>query len=68
MRYTSILVLLLVFAAPVISGSCSWVGRTAGKVQAKMERKADDVESGYQQGYEQEKAKNAKAEGSSSGQ
>lgn len=45
----------------VIAGltSCSWVGETAGKAHAKIERKTQSVESGYQRGYEEEKAKTA---------
>ena len=42
----------------VVSG-CSWVGRTAGKAQAKIERKATTVEQSYHQGYEEEKEKEA---------
>lgn len=34
---------------------CSWVGRTAGKASAKIERKADAVEQGYKEGYNEEK-------------
>jgi hypothetical protein len=41
----------------VLSGGCSWVGHTAGKAQAKIERKADSLEQGYHKGYEEEKAK-----------
>lgn len=40
-------------------GGCSWMGRTAGKAQAKLERKAQAVEDGYHEGYESEKAKTA---------
>jgi hypothetical protein len=40
-----------------LPAGCSWVGQTAGKAQAKIERKADDLEQGYQKGYEEEKAK-----------
>jgi outer membrane lipopolysaccharide assembly protein LptE/RlpB len=35
--------------------ACSWVGRTAGKAQAKIERKIGSVEHGYSQGYDTEK-------------
>lgn len=38
---------------------CHWVGRTAGKAQAKIERKVDSVERGYDEGYSQEKRKTA---------
>jgi hypothetical protein len=33
------------------------VGQTAGKAQAKLERKADEVEKGYSEGYHREKEK-----------
>lgn len=39
---------------------CSWVGETAGKVSAKMERKSDDIQEGYKKGYKEEKAKEDK--------
>ncbi len=37
--------------------ACSWVGRTAGKAQAKMERKIESVEHGYKEGYASETKK-----------
>jgi hypothetical protein len=37
---------------------CSWVGESAGKIQAKMERKGNALEQGYEEGYEKEKTKN----------
>lgn len=40
-------------------GGCSWMGKTAGKAQAKLERKTQAVEDGYHEGYESEKAKTA---------
>jgi hypothetical protein len=52
--------LILIFAF-VFMGGCGWVGRTAGKAQAKIERKADSVEEGYREGYEQERSKTAPA-------
>ena len=36
---------------------CSWVGRTAGKASAKIERKVDDVQQGYKDGYKEEQTK-----------
>lgn len=36
---------------------CSWVGRTAGKASAKIERKVDDVQQGYKDGYKEEHTK-----------
>lgn len=56
---------LCVAMAFAVSG-CSWLGRTAGKAQAKIERKASDLEHGYQQGYEEEKDKSGKRSASSS--
>lgn len=52
----SIFLLLTLFSLTALSG-CSWVGRTAGKAQAKIEESADETKSGYRQGYQQEKAK-----------
>jgi hypothetical protein len=40
-----------------LSGGCSWVGRTAGKASAKIERKADAVQQGYNDGYKEEQKK-----------
>ena len=40
-----------------LSTGCSWLGKTAGKTQAKIERKVDAVERGYGDGYKEEKAK-----------
>lgn len=55
MKKTLIIVMLMTVA--LSSTACSWVGRTAGKVQAKVERGADDMQSGYKEGYHEEKAK-----------
>lgn len=56
--------LLRVFFAALIAisllgaaGGCSWMGRTAGKAQAKVERNVKSMEEGYQEGYETERAK-----------
>ena len=49
--------ILLALALCFMLGGCNWVGRTTGKAQAKIERKAGDVEQGYHDGYTQEKAK-----------
>ena len=51
-----ILAVVLV-AALFFSFGCSWVGRTAGKASAKIERKVDDVQQGYKDGYKEEQAK-----------
>ena len=40
-----------------LSTGCGWVGKTAGKTQAKIERKVDAVERSYGEGYKEEKAK-----------
>lgn len=47
------------FAALLIAnvGGCSWMGRTAGKAQAKVERNMQSIEKGYQEGYETERGK-----------
>ncbi|MDR1947728.1 MAG: hypothetical protein LBQ51_11265 [Desulfovibrio sp.] len=61
-----ILGVLLIMLLPALSaGGCSWAGRTAGKAQAKIERGAQDLEQGYQRGYEEEKGKSRPAEQSS---
>lgn len=39
------------------SFGCSWVGRTAGKASAKIERKVDAVQQGYKDGYNGEQNK-----------
>ncbi|MBD8894990.1 hypothetical protein [Desulfovibrio desulfuricans] len=39
------------------SSGCSWVGRTAGKASAKIERKVDAVQQGYNDGYKGEQKK-----------
>ncbi|GAB1410780.1 hypothetical protein MASR1M90_19340 [Desulfovibrionales bacterium] len=41
----------------ILNTGCSWVGQTSGKVQAKLERKAQAVTDGYHKGYENEKNK-----------
>lgn len=41
----------------LVAGGCSWVGQTAGKTQAKIERKTNDLEQGYHKGYREEKSK-----------
>ena len=40
-----------------LSTGCAWLGKTAGKAQAKIERKVDAAERGYGEGYKEEKAK-----------
>ncbi len=42
-----------------VSG-CHWVGSTAGKAQAKIERKIDAVQGGYEDGYSKEKSKTSR--------
>lgn len=54
--------IFLMIAVLAGSTSCSWVGETAGKAHAKIERKTQSVESGYHRGYEEEKAKTAEKE------
>lgn len=50
------IVMLPVFIT-VISSGCAKVGSTAGKAQAKIERKVHAVKDGYHRGYSEEKAK-----------
>ncbi|MDR3320202.1 MAG: hypothetical protein LBS77_04595 [Desulfovibrio sp.] len=49
---TAVLIALLGFLP-----SCAWIGRTTGKTKAKMERKANDMERAYHQGYADERSK-----------
>lgn len=55
MRKGIISILIIGIIASLGLSGCAWVGRTAGKAQAKIERKANDLEQGYQQGYGDEK-------------
>ncbi|MDR0826407.1 MAG: hypothetical protein LBN33_00810 [Desulfovibrio sp.] len=48
-------VLFVICALGATLGGCSWMGRTAGKTQATIERKAGEVEQGYHQGYKEGK-------------
>jgi outer membrane lipoprotein-sorting protein len=59
-KIASLLLLLFIAMLPPTLGGCAWVGRTVGKAQAKMERKAETLESEYHQGYKDEKAKEEK--------
>ena len=36
-------------------GGCHWMGKTAGKAQAKIEESGKEMKSGYEEGYRQEK-------------
>jgi len=49
--FTALLTLMLVAA---LATGCSWMGRTAGKAQAKAEKNLKAIEQGYHDGYEQE--------------
>ena len=53
-------VFLLLAISVIFFSSCAWMGETAGKAQAKIERKADNVQEGYHRGYKEEKAKENK--------
>lgn len=55
-KYLPLLCVPLLCLAMSMS-ACSWMGRTAGKAQAKIERGANSMEQGYNQGYKDEKAK-----------
>ncbi len=59
MKPIAYLLVFVVLGLVMSAGGCAWVGRTAGKAQAKIERKANDLESGYHDGYKGEKAKSA---------
>lgn len=48
---------MLAISLLTAAGGCSWMGRTAGKAQAKMEKGVKSMEEGYQEGYESERAK-----------
>jgi hypothetical protein len=43
-----------------VSG-CAWMGRTAGKAKAKIERKAGEMDRAYHEGYAGEKKKSTPA-------
>jgi len=47
--------LVLCLMACLLNQGCSWVGETAGKAQAKIERKVDAMQQGYEDGYKNEK-------------
>ncbi|MDO4766547.1 MAG: hypothetical protein Q4B25_00125 [Pseudomonadota bacterium] len=51
------IVMLPVFITVIFSSGCAKVGSTAGKAQAKIERKVHAVKDGYHRGYSEEKAK-----------
>ena len=51
--FTGVLLVSLLSAV----GGCAWMGKTAGKAQAKVERGVKSMEEGYQEGYEAERAK-----------
>ena len=52
----SLSLLLILFSLTSFAG-CSWMGRTAGKAQAKIEDSAQDTKQGYRLGYAEEKTK-----------
>jgi len=47
----------LLALAAVMAGGCSWMGRTAGRAQAKAERNIKAIEEGYHDGYDSERAR-----------
>ena len=57
----AVLSLLRVLCRVTTLAGCGWMGRTAGKAQAKIEDSAQDTKSGYRQGYAEEKAKSQPA-------
>ena len=52
----AVLIVFLGFSLP----ACAWMGRTAGKAKAKIERKTDEIDRSYHQGYANEKSKTEK--------
>jgi len=57
---------ILLALATMLAGTagCGWMGRTAGKAQAKVERGVDAMNQGYKDGYEKEQSKDAPKNGS----
>lgn len=53
------LILFLVLGFTLIFGGCSWMGKTAGTISAKMEQGVSDTKEGYHEGYEKEKHKDS---------
>lgn len=49
------LVLLVLAAVLVGMSGCGWMGRTAGKAQAKVEKGVEALGKGYKDGYEDER-------------
>ena len=54
--FKNIIVAVFIFIF-LFSSGCGWLGRTAGKAQAKIERKTEAVIDGYKEGYANEKQK-----------
>lgn len=61
MKNIYIYLIILTLCISTGLGGCAWMGRTAGKAQAKIERHAGETEDGYHQGYEAEKGKSKPA-------
>ena len=59
--------LLLLAAVPVCASGCAWMGKAAGKAQAKVENKIDAMDKSYHDSYERERAKGS-SEKQNSGQ
>ncbi|MDR2573122.1 MAG: hypothetical protein LBC94_02040 [Desulfovibrio sp.] len=53
----AVLIVLLGFSL----SACAWMGRTAGKAKAKIERKTDEIDHAYHQGYANEKSRAEKS-------
>ncbi len=49
----------LLFLTAVLAGvsGCAWMGKTAGKAQAKMENSIEAMDRSYRESYEQERAR-----------
>ncbi len=55
----------LLIAACLGTGGCAWMGKTAGRAQASVERGVEDLKTGYDEGYSTEKSRNGKKRASS---
>jgi outer membrane lipoprotein-sorting protein len=51
--------LLLLAMVPAFVSGCAWMGKAAGKAQAKVENKIDAMDKSYHDSYGQERAKGA---------
>ena len=66
-RMGSTAMLLLLAALVAGGGGCAWMGKAAGKAQAKVENKVDAMDRSYHESYEQERAKGSSGKQDASG-